>query len=58
VLKNGDLLKIDAGITYQKGIADAAVSICVGGPTTNTKGQKLINITHTALEEGIKIIKP
>ena len=30
VLKNADLLKIDAGITYKKGIADSAISIVVG----------------------------
>jgi methionyl aminopeptidase len=29
-LKNGDVLKIDAGINYQGGISDAAITTIIG----------------------------
>lgn len=56
VLAPGDLLKIDAGVTYQGMIADAAVSIVVWGRTTNPQATQLIMATKEALDLGIKTI--
>jgi len=58
VLKSGDLLKIDAWVTYKKGIADAAISIVVGGDYTNTKAAQLVETTKNGLDECIKNIEP
>jgi len=43
-------LKIDAGVTYENGISDAAVSIIVGGADKNPKAQFLIDATKKALD--------
>lgn len=50
VLKNGDLLKIDMGITYQHCIADAAISIVIGGDHTNPEAANLVTTTKNALD--------
>lgn len=54
VLKNSDLLKIDMGVTYEKCIADAAISLVVGGDHTNTTGADLITTTKLALDRGVE----
>jgi methionyl aminopeptidase len=51
VLKNGDVLKIDMGVTYQKCIADAAISLVIGGDHTNPVGADLIHTTKLALDQ-------
>lgn len=35
VLKNGDLLKIDTGVLYKKGISDACISMIIGDESLN-----------------------
>lgn len=50
ILQPGDLLKIDLWVTYQWGIADAAISMIVGGPQQNPSGQQLIQTTKKALD--------
>ncbi len=56
VLQAWDLLKIDAGVTYQGMIADAAVSVVVWGWATNPQATQLIMATKEALDAGIKTI--
>jgi methionyl aminopeptidase len=58
ILATGDLLKIDSGVVYKWGIADAAVSIIVGGKKHNAPWAKLINATKQALDTGMKEIIP
>ncbi len=58
ILKTGDLVKIDVGVTYQWYIADAAVSIIIGGKKTNTSWAKLISATKQALDKWIQEIVP
>lgn len=58
MLQKWDLLKVDCGVNYRWGIADAAFSIIVWGDEYNPEGAKLIQGTKYALDESIKIIKP
>lgn len=58
VLKDGDVLKVDCGVTYKWGISDAAFSIVIGGDDKNPAWAELIRWTKHALDESIKIIKP
>lgn len=58
VLKKGDLLKIDAGVDYQGGIADAAISMVIGGDESNLEGAHLINTTKEALDHGMSFVVP
>lgn len=58
ILKNGDLLKIDCGITYKWNIADAAISIIVGGSHTNPLAEKLVNVTKSWLDHCLHHLKP
>jgi methionyl aminopeptidase len=57
-LKNGDVLKIDCGITYQKCVADAAITLVVGGDHTNPDGAHLIQVTKDALNAGLATLQP
>ncbi|USN57567.1 MAG: M24 family metallopeptidase [Candidatus Peribacteria bacterium] len=57
VLKNGDVLKIDMGITYERCIADAAISLVIGGDHTNPVGADLIHATKLALDRGIETLQ-
>ena len=57
ILKEGDLLKIDMWITYQKMITDAAISVIVGGKNTNAKAHKLAKITKNVLDKSLSKIK-
>lgn len=52
----GDVIKIDLGATYQKAIADAAITVIYGTPKSQ-KHQELIIAASKSLEEGIKAIK-
>ncbi|MCX6824073.1 MAG: type I methionyl aminopeptidase [candidate division SR1 bacterium] len=58
VLKNGDLLKIDCGITYNGGITDSAITIVIGGEAANPLGYELAKATKKSLDESIKHIGP
>ena len=58
VLKEWDLLKIDAGVTYKWYIADSAVSLVVGWNHTNTDAALLLETTKEALDIGLGFIKP
>jgi len=58
VLKNGDLLKIDAGVIYEKGYSDSAISVVIGGESANPLAHQLVSVTKEALDRGIETIEP
>ena len=51
-LKDGDILSLDIGINYKGYFSDAAITLPVG--RIDSKLQKLIDVTRSALSEGIK----
>lgn len=57
-LKAGDCLKIDCGVTYQWGIADAAISLIVWWPKHNKSWYHLIQTTKNALDAWVATIRP
>ena len=56
ILKEGDILKLDFGVTYENLCTDAAITIGIGKMTGEKT--KLINATKRALELAISEIKP
>jgi len=57
VLKEWDLLKIDAGITYKKAISDAAWSKIIGWDDKNPLWAELIKTTKKALDAGVATLE-
>lgn len=55
-LKQGDLLKIDIGVTYQGWIGDAAWTYSFGEPTPAIR--KLMNAGKESLRRGIEQLRP
>ena len=55
-LKPGDVLKIDAGVTYKRYITDAAITVQV--PPYSHAVSRLLNTTQEALTEAIKACRP
>ncbi|MDR2415179.1 MAG: M24 family metallopeptidase [Candidatus Peribacteria bacterium] len=58
VLKSGDLLKIDAGLVYEKGYSDSALSVVIGGEMANPLAYDLVSVNKEALDRGIETIVP
>ena len=58
ILKNGDVLKIDGGISYNNAITDAAITVIVGGDHHNPRAANLIDITKKSLDLGLATIVP
>lgn len=56
VLKEGDIVSLDAGATYKGWVGDSAVTVGVG--KISAKAQKLIETTRDALEAAIAIVGP
>jgi methionyl aminopeptidase len=56
VLKEGDILGIDAGLWYKGLCVDSALTVAVG--TISEEARRLLEVTDTALSAGIKAIKP
>ena len=52
ILKQGDVLKIDFGVSYQGYITDAAITVGIGDITK--KAEKLISTTKEALKKAIE----
>jgi len=52
MLKDGDIISLDAGINYKGYISDVAITLPVG--RIDPKVQKLIEVTRNALSQGIK----
>ncbi len=57
VLQVWDVLKVDAGVKYQDGLADAAFSIVVWWDTKNPEAAALIKATKEALDMGLQYVK-
>ncbi len=56
VLKKGDLISIDFGLTHEGYYGDAAISVAVGGGDERVR--KLIEIAEKSLEAGIREARP
>lgn len=56
ILKEGDIVSLDAGATYKGWVGDAAVTVGVG--KISSKAQKLIDVTRDALEAAINEVGP
>jgi methionyl aminopeptidase len=55
-LRRGDVLSIDVGVTYEGWVADAAITVPIGG--TPEKAEPLLTATREALFEGIDRARP
>jgi methionyl aminopeptidase len=55
ILKGGDIVTLDLGVTYKNLITDHAITMPVG--IVNPKGMKLIRATEEALRRGIEALK-
>lgn len=51
------MLKIDAGLIYEKGVSDSAISVIVGDASANPLGADLIRATKASLDRGVATIK-
>lgn len=58
ILQEGDLLKIDAWVTYKWYIADSAISIVVWWNDKNPDAARLIEATKWSLDTWLTFIKP
>ncbi|CAF0753614.1 unnamed protein product [Didymodactylos carnosus] len=56
ILKDGDLITLDIGVTYQGYVVDAAFSHIIGSGSAATK--RINQVTQQALADGIAAIKP
>lgn len=56
ILKDGDIVSLDAGATYKGWVGDAAVTVGVG--KISAKAQKLIDVTRESLEAAINEVGP
>lgn len=55
IIKEGDLVVLDMGISYKQRIVDSAITVCAGGEdTTNEKGRKLLQAGRECLEAAIE----
>jgi methionyl aminopeptidase len=55
-LRRGDVLSIDVGVTYEGWVADAAITVPIGG--TPEEAEPLLTATREALFEGIDRARP
>ena len=56
VIREGDVVSIDAGAVIEGFYGDAAVTVAVG--PVSSKVQRLIDVTRQALEEAIALMRP
>jgi methionyl aminopeptidase len=56
LLKEGDIVSLDAGATYKGYVGDAAVTVGVG--RISPKAQKLIDTTRESLDAAIAVVGP
>jgi methionyl aminopeptidase len=55
VIKQGDVVSMDFGVSYRGMITDAAVTVVIG--SANTAVQKLVAVTEHSLMSGISVIQ-
>ena len=58
VLKEGDIVSVDVGVTLNGGIGDTAKTVVVGNKPTSKDIERLLAGTEEALEAGIAAAKP
>jgi len=58
ILKNGDVLKIDLGVTYKWYMTDAAITVIIGGDHANPEAAWLVEATKDWLDECIRFFGP
>ncbi len=56
VLQEGDVVSIDLGVTYQRFVADSALT--VGAGKIGSEAQRLVDVTQDALWAGIREARP
>lgn len=56
IIKEGDIVSLDLGITHKGLITDAAITVSAG--SIDRESKKLINITKEALVRGIEVARP
>ena len=56
VLNKGDVLKIDAGVSYKGYITDSALTVAI--PPVSAEAGKLMAVTEKSLYEAINVIRP
>jgi len=55
-VRDGDLVSVDCGVTFQGWIADAAFSVVAGRPDPEVA--RLVRTTHQALQEAVRKTRP
>lgn len=58
ILKNGDLLKIDTGVIYNKWISDSAIAVVIWGEMANPLAYELMVTTKRALDAWLEKVWP
>ncbi len=56
IIKDGDIVSMDFGVTYDGMITDAAVSV-IAGKVTDPKVARLVRDTQASLEAGVSVLK-
>ncbi len=56
IIKNGDIISLDFGVTYDGMITDGAISLVLG-KTQDSRTDDLVKITSQSLDAGIKVLK-
>lgn len=55
IIKDGDLVSMDFGVSYKGMITDSATTVIVGG--VSKKVQELVSYTQQSLEAGIQVVR-
>ena len=53
--KNGDIVNFDFGVTYQRMVTDAGITVCIGGKPDKA-GARLLKGTEEALYAGLDVV--
>ena len=56
IIKDGDLVSLDFGVTYRGMITDSALTVIAGKPKSN-QAVELIKYTQGSLDEGIAVVR-
>lgn len=54
--KNGDVVNFDFGVTYQRMVTDAGITLCIGG-NPDKDSHRLLEGTESALYEGLSVVR-
>lgn len=56
ILQEGDIVGLDLGVRVNGMITDSAITVCVGKVTPEI--ERLVNVTQSSLQQGIRVIQP